>query len=82
MLAGLKLDVKKLAIVVTRGPEKLSDAFMAEVAEIGLPIAGIIPHDPALLEFDMERRSLLELPENAPSVLAIDKLMADFCPLQ
>jgi CO dehydrogenase maturation factor len=80
MLAGLKLDVKNLAIVVTRGPEKLSDAFMAEVAEIGLPIAGIIPHDPALLEFDMERRSLLELPANAPSVLAIDKLMADFCP--
>ncbi|MBU1566994.1 MAG: AAA family ATPase [Proteobacteria bacterium] len=80
MLAGLKLDVKKLAIVVTRGPEKLSDAFMAEVAEIGLPIAGIIPHDPALLEFDMNRRSLLELPENAPSVLAIDKLMAEYCP--
>jgi CO dehydrogenase maturation factor len=81
MLAGLKLDVKKIAIVVTRGPEKLSDAFMAEVAEIGLPIAGIIPHDPALLEFDMERRSLLELPANAPSVLAIDKLMADFLPV-
>lgn len=80
MLTGLKLDVKKLAIVVTRGPEKLSDAFMAEVAEIGLPIAGIIPHDPALLEFDMERRSLLEMEPDSPSVLAIDRLMADFCP--
>ncbi len=57
MLQGLKLDVKNLAIVVSRGPENLSDAFLAEVEEIGLPIAGVIPNDPALLEFDMERRS-------------------------
>jgi len=81
MLQGLKLDVKNLAIVVTRGPEKLSDAFLAEVAEIGLPIAGIIPNDPALLEFDMERRSLLELPDDSLSVLAVQKLMEEQCPV-
>jgi len=81
MLQGLKLDVKHLAIVVSRGPEQLSEAFLAEVNEIGLPIAGVIPNDPALLEFDMERRSLLELPDNSPSVLAIGKLMEEHCPI-
>lgn len=81
MLKGLKLDVKNLAIVVTRGPEKLSDAFLAEVAEIGLPIAGIIPNDAALLEFDMERRSLLDLPDDSLSVLAVKKLMEEQCPV-
>lgn len=81
MLKGLKLDVKNLAIVVTRGPEKLSDAFLAEVTEIGLPIAGIIPNDAALLEFDMERRSLLELPDDSLSVLAVKKLMEEQCPV-
>jgi CO dehydrogenase maturation factor len=81
MLKGLKLDVKNLAIVVTRGPEKLSDAFLAEVAEIGLPIAGVIPNDAALLEFDMERRSLLELPDDSLSVLAVKKLMDEQCPV-
>lgn len=80
MLPGLKLDVKKLAIIVTRGPEQLSDAFLAEVAEIGVPVAGVIPHDPALLEFDMERRSLLDLPNEATSVQAIEKIMAGNCP--
>lgn len=80
MLPGLKLDVKKLAIIVTRGPEQLSDAFLAEVAEIGVPVAGVIPHDPALLEFDMERRSLLDLPNEATSVQAIEKIMAANCP--
>ncbi len=80
MLAGLKLDVKKLAIIVTRGPEELSDAFLKEVEEIGLPIAGVIPHDPALLEFDMERRSLLELPDDSLSVSAVSKVMDEYCP--
>jgi CO dehydrogenase maturation factor len=81
MLEGLKLDVKNLAIIVTRGPEDLSEAFLAEVEEIGLPIAGIIPNDPALLEFDMDRRSLLELPDDSLSVLAIQRLMEEKCPV-
>jgi CO dehydrogenase maturation factor len=81
MLEGLKLDVKNLAIVVSRGPEELSEAFLAEVKEIGLPIAGIIPNDPALLEFDMAQRSLLDLPETSPSVAAVHNLMETYCPM-
>jgi CO dehydrogenase maturation factor len=77
MLGSLKLEVKNLGIIVTRAPEKLGDAFLAEVAEIGIPIAGTIPNDPALLDFDMEKRSLLELPENSPAVIAISQLMAE-----
>ena len=75
MLDGLKLSVKKMGIVVTRGPEKLSEVFLKEANEIGIPVLGIIPNDPALLEFDMEKKSLLELPESALSVLAIGNIM-------
>lgn len=81
MLQNLKLDVKNTAIIVTRGPEELSEAFMAEVEEIGLPIAAVIPNDPALLEFDMEQRSLLELPEESVSVSAVKKMMEEQCPV-
>lgn len=80
MIPGLKLDIKNIGIIVTRGPQQLSDAFLAEVAEIGLPVAGVVPHDPALLEFDMERRSLLDLPENALSVQAIERILGEYCP--
>jgi CO dehydrogenase maturation factor len=80
MLEGLNLDVKDLGIVVTRAPEKLSEAFLNEVKEIGVPIVGTIPDDPALLEFDMERKSLLDLPDSSLSVLAVEKLMGTHCP--
>lgn len=81
MLAGLKLNVGRLGIIVTRCPEKLGDAFLAEVAEIGIPIVGTIPSDDTLLEFDMEKKSLLDLPDSAPAVLAVDSLMANTCPV-
>ncbi len=80
MMGGLKLKVEDLGIIVTRAPETLNDAFLEEVQEIGLPIVAIIPDDPALLDFDMEKRSLLELPDSSPSVIAVDKLLTATCP--
>jgi len=80
MLDSLKLDVKQIAIIVTRGPKDLSDAFLTEVEEIGVPIAGVIPHDPALLEYDMERLSILDLPDDSLSVDALNSLMEEYCP--
>lgn len=75
MLDSLKLDVGHLGIVVSRGPEQLGDAFLQEAAEIGIEIEAVVPDDPALLEYDMARKSLLELPDDSPSVVAIDKLL-------
>jgi len=76
MLTGLKLEVKDIGIIVTRAPEDLGEAFLKEVEEIGVPIVGTIPHDPMLLEFDMEKRSLMELPDDAPSVAAVSRILA------
>ena len=80
MLESLKLDVKEIAIIVTRGPEELSETFLQEVKEIGVSIAGVIPHDPALLDYDMERRSILDLPDESVSVAALNKIMDEYCP--
>ncbi len=87
MLGDLKLDVKDMGIVVTRTPEnikdasELNDAFMKEVGEIGVKILGLIPADSLLMDFDMEQRSLMELPDDSLSVTAIEKLMANIMPI-
>ncbi len=75
MLDSLQLSVKAAGIVVTRCPEKLGDTFLKETEEIGLPMVGTIPDDSALLDFDMERRSLLELPINSKAVVAVNEMM-------
>ncbi|MGI9535545.1 MAG: AAA family ATPase [Desulfocapsaceae bacterium] len=80
MLDNLKLEVTDMGIVVTRAPGELNAKFLEEVEEIGVPIVGIIPDDPALLDFDMEKRSLMELADDSPAVAAVDDLLQEKCP--
>jgi len=75
MLGDLKLDVKHKGLIVNRAPETLSQPFLDEVESIGIPILCTIPDDNNLLEFDMERRSLLELEDDSPAVAAINQMM-------
>ncbi|MCK5350549.1 MAG: protein AcsF, partial [Desulfobacula sp.] len=75
MLSDLKLDVKDIGLVVNRAPEKLNQKFLEEVEEIGVPIICTIPEDNTLLDFDMERKSFMDLPDDSLSVLEIDELM-------
>ncbi|MBC2705686.1 AAA family ATPase [Desulfobacula sp.] len=75
MLDGLKLDVKHKGLIVNRAPETLSKAFLDEAESIGVPILCTIPDDNNLLEFDMERRSLLELEDDSPAVVAVKEMM-------
>jgi len=80
MLAGLKLNVKQRGIIVTRAPEQLNERFMEEVRDIGVPVVGIIPNDEALLDFDMEKRSLMDLSDDSPAVASVSRLMTATCP--
>ncbi|MFH2057564.1 MAG: AAA family ATPase [Pseudomonadota bacterium] len=75
MLGDLKIEVANKALIVNRAPEELSQVFLDEVAGIGVPIIATIPDDNNLLEFDMERRSILELGDDSPAVLAIHEMM-------
>ena len=75
LIDSLGLDVDEQGIVVTKAPEKLSDVFLKEVDEIGVKIYATIPDDPNLLDFDMERRSLLDLPDDSSAVAAVNKLI-------
>lgn len=78
MLESLHLQVEDLGLVVTRCPAQLSQVFLTEVEEIGIRIIGQLPDDPRLLDFDMERKSLLDLPPDSPAVLAVADTMENF----
>ena len=77
MLDDLQLDVHHKGLVVTRAPEVLNETFLAEVEDIGVKIVGIIPDDPQLAVLDMEKRSMLDLPDDAPSSQAVGAVMQE-----
>lgn len=43
----------------------------------GLHCLGSVPSDPAILQFDLEGRPLLELPEQSPALKSLEKVLAD-----
>ncbi|MGD9732842.1 MAG: AAA family ATPase [Desulfamplus sp.] len=75
MLDSLKLSVSNVGLVVNRAPAQLGKAFLDEAERIGVQILSTLPNDDTLLEFDMEKKSLLDLPDDSPAVLAVDSLM-------
>ncbi len=77
MLGGLKLAVTNIGLVVNRAPEELGSVFLDEAEKIDIPIVCKIPEDKALLEFDMERKSLIDLPDDSPAVVAVNAMMKD-----
>lgn len=77
MLGGLKLAVANIGLVVNRAPAELGEVFLNEAENIGIPIVCKIPEDKALLDFDMERKSLIDLPDGSPAVMAVDAMMND-----
>jgi len=75
MLGSLKLTVSNVGLVVNRAPAELGRAFLDEAERIGVQILCTLPNDDTLLEFDMAQKSLLELPDDSPAVVAVDGLM-------
>lgn len=75
MLSKLKLKVKQKGIILNRSPEKLDEIFLKEIKQIGIPILSIVPDDKNLLEFDMQKLSLLDLRDDSLSALSVKGFM-------
>ena len=75
LVASLKLTVKKLLAVVSIAPKELDPLVIEELARQGIELAAVIPEDEELLRYDLELRSLTELPDTSTSVSAVADLM-------
>ena len=70
-LAGhLQIGVGRSYLVVNRAEQDLGEPALDMVRKAGLELAGTIPADEAVSEFDFEGRPTVELPEEAVSVRA------------
>jgi len=70
----LEVQIGKIYLVVNHVSGKLSDAFRTKSDALGLPMIAAIPYDPQLVEFDANGLPLAELPDDAPSSLAVTEI--------
>ncbi len=75
LVAELALPVRRMALVVNQATG-LPPEVEAAIAADGLELAGLVPDDPQILEFELAGRPLLELPDDAPAVGAVERMLA------
>jgi CO dehydrogenase maturation factor len=71
----LKLDVKRVSFILTRVPAALATHITQELEALRIAPIALIPLDPEIQRFDLEQRSLLDLPDTSLAVHAVKKLM-------
>ncbi len=75
LIMELNLDVGKISLVIARSPDSLPAALEEEVLSCGVPLAGKIPADELIAEYDLSQRSLIDLPESSPAAAACEQIL-------
>jgi len=70
----LNLDVKKDWVIINRVKAELPSAVKAAAETAGLNVAGHVPEDPMIAQYDTEGRPTAELPDDAIAVSALNKI--------
>ncbi len=72
----VKLDVKDMFLIVSRaGDVKDISLLEEEINKTGLKLAGVIPFDPQVMEYDLKGKPLVGLPQDSISVQAVEKIV-------
>lgn len=72
----LDLKIGRIGLVLNRVPNgQVDPRIEEEVKEKGLELFGVIPEDEEVAKFDMEGRSVLELPEDSLAVNAVRRIL-------
>ena len=58
-------------------PGGIDPALTEELTRLKLIPAALVPEDKLIDEYDLELKSLLDLPDNSLAVTAVDKLMTE-----
>jgi CO dehydrogenase maturation factor len=71
----LKLDIKRMALVVTRVRNGLPENLRALAEEANLEVAGVVPEDEMVREFDEEGKALSNLPDESSARRAVNQIL-------
>lgn len=75
LVKQLKTKVKNICLIVTKATEQDIESLKEEIEKTGLELAGIIPNDPLITEYDIKSKPLFELPDDSAAVKAAYKIL-------
>ncbi len=71
----LDLHAAKTELIINMASESLDEAVSRELERSGLTPSMMIPSDPDIPRYDLDRRPLTELPDDSPAVKSVENLL-------
>ena len=75
LVKELKLVVQRVSFIVTRVPGTVDEHIVEELKNLNIEPLVFIPDDTQVQRFDLEKRSLLDIPDSSPAVQNVRKLI-------
>jgi len=75
LIKELKLDVRQQGVIMTQVPGEIDSHVIQELEQLGIEPVATIPFDREVYNYDLEKKSLLDLPDGLPAVEAVGRLM-------
>jgi len=75
LVSNLQLVVKEQLAIVNMVPTTLDPLVKEEMDRLGIELTAVIPDDEEVYKYDLEMKSLLDLPDTSEAVTAVDRLM-------
>ena len=76
MVNALDLKPGEMKLIVNRAPNGvLNDGVKEEIDKHGLELAGVLPHDDLVYEYDCEGKPSAKVPDDAPVKIALQSIM-------
>ncbi len=75
LVEELKLIVGRQSVIINRVPQTMDSHVINELEQVGIKPVATIPFDEEIIKYDLEKQSLLKLPNTSKAGQAVMKLM-------
>ncbi|ADJ26116.1 Cobyrinic acid ac-diamide synthase [Dehalogenimonas lykanthroporepellens BL-DC-9] len=80
LIRDIGLSIDDTQVVINMSNEEPEPRVTAEMSRMGIRPDMTVPFDQAIMDFDWEQKTLLEMPGESPAAAAVDRLVSKILP--
>ena len=78
LVKELDLDIDKHMLIINRVTGEEGDDLKKLAESLGLEVAGIVPQDKNVFQYDLQGKAIVELPEDSPAIKTVYDILDRF----
>ena len=75
LIKQLNTKVNQIYLILNKSTPEDAELLKDEIEKTGLKLAGVIPGDPQITEYDIKGKALFDLPEDSPAVMELNRIL-------